>query len=180
MKRLVLLLFTLSTLYVIVNCSRTRQDLSEDITANEVEEIRIGMTLEQVERILGQPYEIHSLSGLHELNCPNPKPRLVQEIDSETDIRQIVNAKFSDTNYCCDGNRDDLAIKRVTLTYSKPVWLSKYYPMLWVHLDSNFQVYHVYAKRYEGGLGFDDPAIYSLHYTDKYVNSKLFYSTFKN
>lgn len=34
--------------------------------------------------------------------------------------------------------------------------------MLWVHLDSSFKVYNVYAKQYDGILGFDDPGIYSI------------------
>lgn len=171
-------MLVLSIAYAFVNCNRTRQNLSGNITVNDIEKVKTGMTLEQVEHILGRPYKIESLAGLHVLNCPNPKPMLTEEIKIKSDIRQIVEATFSDTNYCCEGNKEDLQTKRVTLTYSKPVMLSKYYPMLWVHLDSNYRVYHVYAKRYAGGIMPGESTIYSLDREDEYIIENLFYSTF--
>ena len=46
----------------------------------------------------------------------------------------------------------------ITLTYSKPAYFAKWYPMLWVHLRDG-KVLEVYAKRYID-WGTDDVAVY--------------------
>ena len=97
----------------------------------------------------------------------------------DSDIREIINQKFSETDYCCEGNREDLLNKRVTLVYTRPIEFSKHYPMLWVHLDSNFTVVNVFAKQYDGFLGLEDPCIYSLDQEKKFENKKLFEKNFK-
>lgn len=137
------------------------------------------MNLEEVLNILGRPYKIEALAGLHDFNCTQPNTQLIKDIDEDSDIREIVNEKFSVTDFCCEGNREDLSHKRVTLEYTKPKDFSRHYPMLWVHLDSNFQVESVYAKQYDGFLGLDDPCIYSLNQESVSENQELFEKNFK-
>jgi hypothetical protein len=63
--------------------------------------------------------------------------------------------------------------------------------MLWVHFDGNFEVYSVYAKRYEGHIGLDENTIYSLSWAlnttthkmkygvpDMFINDSLFLESF--
>ncbi len=119
------------------------------------------MTLEEVLTILGRPYHISSTRGKHNIRCRQPKSRLDMDINDQTDIKAEVEKIYNDTNYCCEGNREDLKDKFLTLTYTKRVPLSEYYPMLWVHLDSSYRVSNVFAKQYDGFLGLDDPCIYS-------------------
>lgn len=63
----------------------------------------------------------------------------------------------------------------LTLTYSKPVFLARWYPMLWVHLRDG-RVIEVYAKRYIG-WGTDDVVVYWLG-EDGYWEAELFKQTF--
>jgi hypothetical protein len=152
-----------------INILGYRSDIANGVTGDKIKEIQMGMTLEEVISILGKPYEIESLAGLHDFNCKNPKPRLEMSIDENTDIIRIVDNIYNDGNYCCEGNEEDIQRgKRVTLTYTKPVLFSKYYPMLWVHLDSNYRVWNVFAKRYEF---MDDVCLYSLSW--KYDETTL-------
>jgi hypothetical protein len=89
-------------------------------------------------------------------------------VNENTDIIYIVDSVFNDTEFCCNGNKEDIQQgKRLTLTYTKPVLFSKYYPMLWVHLDSSYRVCNVYAKRYEF---IDDICIYSLSWKIDSIN----------
>lgn len=148
--------------FLVINLLGTRADIIDGVTGDKIKIIKPGWTLEQVVATLGRPYRIDASQGLHEIACPNPKSRLDIDINNSTDIKQVVNAFYNDTNYCCDGNRDDFQARDITLTYTRPVRLSKYYPMLWVHLDSSFKVYSVYAKQYDGLLGLDDHSIYGM------------------
>ena len=156
-----------------------KRDLSGDFSSTEIRQIQIGMHLEDVQEILGKPYQITSLAGLHELTCKRQNPRLIEDIDSKSDIKKLVNQKFSETDYCCEGNKEDLENKRVTLVYTKRQEFSRHYPMLWVHLDSNFQVENVFAKQYDGFLGLDDPCIYSLTAESHFEKTDLFVENFK-
>lgn len=149
-------------IFSLINVNRNREDVASGVTGDKIKQVKLGFTLEQVVEILGRPYKIDASQGLHNGECPNTKPRLEIDINESTNIRQIVDIFYNDTNYCCEGNKEDMQIKEVTLTYSRPVRLSKHFPMLWVHLDSSFNVYSVYAKQYDGLFGFDDPSIYSL------------------
>ena len=159
--KIILLLAGLILLFVLgINLLGTRSDIVEGVTGEKIKQILPGWTLEQVLATLGRPYKIDASQGLHKIGCPYAKPRLDIDINNATDIKQIVNAFYSDTNFCCLGYKEDLQTKEVTLTYTRPVWLSKHYPMLWVHLDSSYKVYSVYAKQYDGLLGFDDPSLY--------------------
>jgi hypothetical protein len=147
-------------LILVINILGYRANIANGITGTEIKEIKLGMTLEQVISILGKPYKIEGLAGLHDFDCKNPKPRLEMNVNENTDIISIVDSIFNNIDYCCDGNKEDIKRgKRVTLTYTKPIRLSKYYPMFWVHLDCNYRVRNVFAKRYEF---IDDICIYSL------------------
>jgi len=64
----------------------------------------------------------------------------------------------------------------ITYYYSKPVMLSKNYPMLWVHFNQDLKVREVYAKRYIY-FGADDEGIYALA-KSKSINKDLFYKCF--
>lgn len=165
--------------FVVYSFSVTKSNFSGQFTASDVRSIKFGDDLEEVIRTLGHPFKVRSLKGIHDLSCPSPKDMFSLEVNTTTDIRSAVHNVFADTAYCCEGNKDDLTDKWCTLVYSKPVELSKYYPMLWVHLDSNFQVSQVFAKRYEGILGLDDPAIYSLDSQGVWENEIVFNDCFK-
>jgi len=156
-----------------------KRDLSGEFSATEIRQIQVGMNLEDVQEILGQPYQITSLAGLHEMTCKRQKSRLTEDIGTKSDIKQLVNQKFSETDYCCEGNKEDLENKRVTLVYTKRQEFSRHYPMLWIHLDSNFQVENVFAKQYDGYLGLDYPCIYSLTAESHFEETELFAENFK-
>ena len=165
-----ILLFVLA-----VNILGVRSDIANNITGDKIKAIKKGMTLEQVVAILGRPYSINSLNGLHDISCKTPKPRLEIDINNQTNIKAEVEKIYNDTNYCCEGNKEDLQDKYVTLTYTRPVNFSKHYPMLWVHLDSTYRVSNVYAKQYDGLFGLDDPCIYS----DGVMDENKFNNCFK-
>ena len=73
-----------------------KRDLAGDFSSTEIRQIQIGMDLEDVQEILGKPYQITSLAGLHELTCKRQKSRLIEDIDIKSDIKQLVNQKFSE------------------------------------------------------------------------------------
>ncbi|MFT3796534.1 hypothetical protein [Flavobacterium sp.] len=59
------------------------------------------------------------------------------------------------------------------MEYSRPVSFSKNYPMLWVNLDRNNKVDHVYAKRYIW-FGCDDEGIYLREKENKSMDKEKF------
>ena len=178
-KQIALITIIIGVSFISINLLIDKRELSGNFTSCEIRQIKIGMTLEQVQQTLGQPFQITSLAGLHNSDCTRQKSRLIKDISEDSDIREIINQKFSETDYCCEGNREDLLNKRVTLVYTRPIEFSKHYPMLWVHLDSNFTVVNVFAKQYDGFLGLEDPCIYSLDQEKKFENKKLFEKNFK-
>lgn len=165
--------------FISINFSIDKKDLAGNFTSTEIRQIKIGMSLEEVQQKLGKPYKITSLAGLHNLNCKRQKSQLNKDISEDSDIREIVNHKFSETDYCCGGNKEDLLNKQVSLVYTKPVEFSRHYPMLWIHMDSNFTVTNVFAKQYDGFLGLEDPCIYSLEQEKTIENKELFEKNFK-
>jgi hypothetical protein len=178
-KQIILLSLLIVVGFITVNFSIDKRDLSGDFSSTEIRQIQIGMDLEEVQKILGEPYQITSLAGLHDLTCKRQKSRLTEDIYSKSDIKQLVNQKFSETDYCCEGNREDLENKRVTLVYTKRQEFSRHYPMLWVHMNSKFQVENVFAKQYDGYLGLDDPCIYNLTADNNLELTELFKKNFK-
>jgi len=147
-------------LVLVINLLGYRSNIANGITGTEIKQIEMGMPLEEVISILGKPFEIYNLHGQHDLiSCKKPK-FLEMSVNENTDIIHVVDSFFNDTS-CCDSYKESIQRrgKQVTLTYTKPVCLSIYYPMLWVHLDSNYCVWNVYAKRKDH---IDDITIYSL------------------
>lgn len=143
----------------VINALGYRSNVANGITGTEIKKIEIGMTLEQVTSILGNPFEIENLEGQHDLSCKKPN-FLEMSINENTDIVHIVDSFYNETSCCKTYKKDRQRFgKRVTLTYTKPVRFSKYYPMLWVYLDSNYHVQEVFAKRYDF---IDNVVIYSL------------------
>jgi len=177
-KTIILILIIIGIVSISINFSIDKKDLAGKFTSTEIRQIKIGMSLEEVQQTIGAPYKITSLAGLHELNCKGQNERLICDINPGSDIRQIINTRFTQTDYCCDGNKEDLSHKRVTLVYTKRVEFSRHYPMLWVHLDSSFKVNNVFAKQYDGYLGINDPCIYSLEADGIFEKQRLFEKNF--
>ena len=188
-KALSLIIGLILCLVLAINILGYRSNVANEITGTEIKEIEMGMTLEQVISILGKPYKIENSKGQHDFSCKNPN-FLETSVNENTDIIHIVDSFFNDTS-CCEAYKEDRQRfgKRVTLTYTKPVRFSKYYPMLWVHLDSNYRVWNVFAKRKDH---IDDICIYSLSWkTDTttleeipneislFINDDLFNKCFK-
>lgn len=126
------------------------------------------MTLKEVQAILGRPLKITSFAGaVHQNTCERPIKSLDEKISSNSDIRGIVNAKFSSTEFCCEAYKRTLKDIRVTLVYTESQrdlnysWLQRY-PMLWVHLNDDFSVRSIYVKEYAGIKGLNETVIYCL------------------
>lgn len=138
------------------------------------------MPMDHVFDILGRPFSIAGLHGIHKMGCRNPNPKLDIDINKDTDIKKSVHDFISKQKYCCDGNKSHLEeFDNITLVYTKRGFLFSY-PMLWVHLDTSFKVNNVYAKKYEGGLRGDDPGIYGFGWAmdstnTKHENTKTYY-----
>lgn len=167
-----LLLFVLA-----VNVAGTRADIVEGVDGNKIKQVKLGMTLEEVISVLGRPYKVGAPKGIHNVNCKNLMPRSELDVNSSSDIKSIVDKFYNDTNYCCEGNKEDMQRKYITLTFTRPVTFCKNYPMLWVHVDNDYKVISVYAKCYDGILGLDDPGIYSLSLAIDTATSGIKYGT---
>jgi len=138
-----------------------RTNIANGITGAEIKQIEIGMPFKETILILGKPFKIKNLHGQHSIaNCRNPK-LLEMSVNKNTDIIQVVDSFFNGT-YCCDSWKESTQ-KGVTLEYTKrPCFLRNLFsnfPMLWVHLDSNYCVKAVYAREIDLDL---KPVIYSL------------------
>jgi len=179
---------------LVINILGYRSNVANGITGDKIKEIEMGMPLEQIIFILGKPFEIENFDGQHDFSCKNPK-FLEMKVNKNTDIIYTVDCFFNETS-CCEAYKEDKQIwgKRVTLTYTKrPCFLKSLftsYPMLWVHLDSNYCVQNVYAKQYDF---MDDICIYSLSWKtdtttfeeipgeiDFFINEELFDKCFKS
>ena len=178
-------------LVLAVNIAGTRADIVEGVDGNKIKQVKLGMTLEEVISLLGRPYKIGTLKGVHNADCKNLLPHSELDVSSSSDIKSVVEKFYNDSIYCCEANKEDMQRKYITLTFTRPVTFCKNYPMLWVHMDKDFKVHNVYAKCYDGILGLDDPGIYSLSWaidtatmgmkygtTQSYINEKLFNECF--
>ena len=152
---------------IIICCHSGINANKNTIHYSDIEKIHIGMPLDSVVLVLGQPYAFSSDLGCHDLTCKNP--RVVSNITKGTDIVHCIDSIYQDTNYCCEANRENMMNieKHATLDYTEdPSFLKSIfnspmfsYPMLWVHLDKDYRVSNVYAKYY--GL-MDEKCVYSL------------------
>lgn len=138
-----------------------RTNIANGITGTEIKQIEIGMPFEETISILGKPFTIENRQGQHSIvHCKNSK-HLEMSVNKNTDIIQVVDSFFNGT-YCCDDYKENIQ-KSVTLQYTKRHCffrnLFSNFPMLWVHLDSNYCVHSVYASEFDLNL---KPVIYSL------------------
>ena len=185
MKKVFIALALFSLLVMMDSCSNIRANRNS-IQYCDIEQIYIGMPLDSVIQLLGQPYSFNSDLGCHDMTCEHPRAVSDIKMRKETDIIHVMDSIYQDTNYCCESNRQAMKTieKNTTLTYTKrPFFLKsilKSYPMLWVHLDSNYRVSSVYAKYYAA----DDKCIYSLSSStifpeekERDVHVKLFVDT---
>lgn len=158
------------------------------LNGKSIKKVKPGMTIEEVIRILGRPLKVSALQGLHDNTCRQQNSMLDQEVSLRTNIRSLIDKKFSDTTYCCEGNKEDLLHIEFTFEYTRPDVLALKYPMLWVHFDSSYTVYGVYAKQYDK---LDDREIYSYYWPidtttlmmrrgtpNRFINKKLFADCF--
>lgn len=160
-------------LVLIMTCCHSGFNANKNtIHYSDVEKIHIGMPLDSVVLVLGMPYTFSSNLGDHDLSCKCPRDVSDIKMTTKTDFVHFIDSVFHDMNYCCEQNRKNMKVieKHATLNYTKePSFLKSIfnspmftYPMLWIHLDSNYRVRQVYAKYY--GKGRDEKCIYSLSY----------------
>ena len=194
-KRKVLTLIILSIAILLGVAFAYKASFANGITGDAIKEIKLGMPLEQVISILGMPYEIDFACYAHDSTCKNPRIESNISVNENTDIIHTVDCIYNNANYCCDAYKESMQKfgKKVTLTYTKkyPSLISFFvdYPMLWVHLDSDYRVKEVYAKRYEF---IESICIYSLSWKYNktifdakqedvkfFINEELFNKCFK-
>jgi hypothetical protein len=134
-----------------------------ELTAAGLRGIKLGMKLEEVEKLIGVPYEVSAQGSVHDMTCKNASKQSAS-IRSYDQLNKIIQLWKQDTSWCCEANKEDKKIRNgYTLDFTKHFYLNAAdYPMVWVHLDSNLSVIQVYAKLYEGFLGFDYTEIYTL------------------
>ena len=175
-------------------CHKGFNSNKNTIHYSDIKKIHIGMPLDSVIMVLGQPYAFSTDLGCHDLTCKNS--RIVSDIKMTkgTNIVHCIDSIYQDTNYCCEANRENMMNikKHSTLTFTEtPMNTLKSYPMLWVHLDGDYRVREVYAKYY--GSGLDEKCIYSLspsisfsdsdsidNHIDLFIDTTLFRKCFPN
>lgn len=153
-------------------CHRGFNANKNTIHYSDIEKIHIGMPLDSVVLVLGQPYAFSADLGCHDLTCKNPRVVSDIKMTKGTDIVKCIDSIYQDTNYCCEANRENMMNirKHPTLAFTeKSINVLKPYPMLWVHLDGDYRVREVYAKYY--GLGLDEKNIYSLSSSNSFSDS---------
>ncbi len=96
---------------IFVNILGTQSDVVPEVTGNKIKEVKLGMTIEQVISILGRPYKIEASIGLHNLGCKIPRSRLDLDINNAIDIKSVIDNFYGETNYCCEGIKEDMQNK---------------------------------------------------------------------
>lgn len=125
MRAVTIIMVTFCVIFLsFLNILGTRTDAVKGVTIEKIKSIKVGISEEQVVKILGFPYDIYVYSNL--------------------------------TSY----------------SYTKPVLLSKHYPMLSVQFNSEMKVSNVLIKRFDGILKIDDLYIYNLAATYDSVNNR--------
>lgn len=157
-------LIAFSLCLMFYDLSQVHSDIVKGVTTEKIKRIKPGMALEEVLIVLGKPYDMDILRSTHNISCNSPKTFLQIPVSGSVEVIKMITDIFSDTNYCCDGYRDDLLMpnRTFTLIYTRPVKLFSY-PMLWVHFDGDYKVTSVYAKEY---MMLDDACIYSIDEND--------------
>lgn len=140
----------------------TRADVANRSSGKKIRQVQPGMSLEQVTALLGKPYEVRASQGLHDITCKDVLPVLRVSAFPQKDIRRFFDSIANDAHYCCRSNKEDKHRKELTLAYTRHLFFADQYPMLWVHLDSNYEVSSVFARTYNGLLGKNEGSFYSL------------------
>ncbi|MCC3157815.1 hypothetical protein LJ737_11250 [Hymenobacter sp. 15J16-1T3B] len=136
-----------------------RRDVAPGVTAAGLQRVRAGMSVEEVTRALGRPYEVGvEMSRGHNLDCPGPLTAESARVDSATGLAAVLDGLRADTlRYCCPAYRhnrqDNIYFK---LEYSRPVPTAGEYPMVSVSLDDCGQVYSVDVGHYRHNVAFWD------------------------
>jgi len=169
MQKMLVLLILSQLLY---GCGGTT-DVVKGVTAKKIESIKRGMPMDSVIAILGRPYIISASSTYH-TNCSY----CGETVTDSTDIKKALNKWKKDTTYCCSLFWDAEENLGITFTYTRPVADTWWYPMLWVHFNSDLTVSSLLAKRYY--LFFDDEPIYTIDgdLTVHWLAKKTFYDSF--
>jgi hypothetical protein len=163
------------SLFIILAISAAKSTSSHivsGVTGNKIKSIKLGMDMDEVIKILGRPYQIEALRGTHNITCKHPKKNLYRAPYPGENIKKTISDIYNDTQYCCDGNKDDYNYKTSTFTYSKHMFLCKYYPMLHVDFDEENKVSGIFASRYEGFWGEPESDIYCCYWADLYSSIK--------
>ena len=139
------------------------RDVAPGVTADRIEQVRLGMSPGQVVALLGRPYVLDSYKGSNShnmANCGNfGATHTTMEVTDTTSIENFFRRVATDTAvHICDADDGRRHDRRSKLTYSRPGGFFRTYPMLWVHFDKLARVENVYAKEYAA----DDRCIYSL------------------
>ncbi len=160
----------IGSLMITMGCYREANANRHSIQYGDIEKIHIGMSLDSVVLVLGMPYTFSSNLGNHDLTCKSPRDVSDIKMTTKADFVHLIDSVFQESNYCCEANRKRMRVieKHATLNYTEePTFLKSIfnspmfsYPMLWIHLDSNYRVNEVYAKYY--GKGWDEKCIYLL------------------
>lgn len=109
-----------------------RWSCKRGLDADEILAVRPGMTMDEVEGILGKPFDKEVRSGYSFYCRCNPE------------------------KICWSPERTSWTYTRKPLTRFTPFWS---FPMLWIHFNSRGRVNEVYAKRYFA-MGMDSEGIY--------------------
>lgn len=142
--------------------SCVRSDIAPGVQPDAIKQIEIGMELGSVIELLGLPYRVEALHGIHSLGCTKPQPHLDQEVHTQAQILGLVEGTFNSAVHCCDGNAHEKKTKRYSLVYSRMPDPEGISPMLWVHMDEHDHVYKVYARLLSHVAWIEDKGIYLL------------------
>ena len=139
------------------------RDVVPGVTADRIQQVRLGMSPTQVVALLGRPYVLDSFKGSNShsmANCGNfDATQTTMEVTDTTSIESFFRRVAADTAvHICDANDERRHDRRSKLTYSRHGSFFRTYPMLWVHFDKLARVENVYAKEYAA----DNYCIYSL------------------
>lgn len=69
----------------------TRSDMVSGITGDKIKQVRLGMSYEEVVQFIGVPYEIHTLMGLHHIDCKTSPPLPIIYPSVKTNVRTAVD-----------------------------------------------------------------------------------------
>lgn len=131
-----------------------RHDAPPGVTGGHIRQVRPGMSVAQVVRVLGRPYHLFSNTGNagHIPGCPNPEQGLYSDsVTATLDVAAWVRRVTADSAvHRCDLQAGDKPGRSTTFLYSRaPQDWTGSYPMLWVQFDARSRVVSTYAMLYK-------------------------------